>query len=274
MDNNNSIKENENIEVKDADGNIIEERFTKKKRIQACRDLMRPEVKELLDLPLHKKIRISQEIIKKAIDKYPNVGLGFSGGTDSLVLLHLALPIINEKVPVIFVNTQHQFPETYEFIKKVIKNWKIKNYHEVRAKEDKFEQIKEKYGLHTPEFTEICCGYHKIAPLKNAIDSLNLNALIAGIRGIEHEERAKESIFSPREGHYRVSPLLFWKSEDILEYVKMFSIEANPLYEKGYTSLGCTPCTSLNPDPNAHERAGRGIVRETIMQKLRDLGYT
>ncbi len=262
------------IQAKDSLGNPIGERFLKENRTRTCEELMRPEVRKLLDLPLHKKIRVSQEIVKKAIEKYPKIGLGFSGGTDSLVLLHLALPVIPADMPIIFVNTGHQFPETYAFIDKVIKEWKIRNYHEVRAKEDKFEEMKNKYGLKTPEFTEICCGYHKIAPLKNAIDGLNLNAFIAGIRGVEHEERAKESIFSPREGHYRVHPLLFWKPEDAMDYVKMFDIECNPLYAQGYTSLGCVECTEKNPDPNAHERAGRGIVREEIMQRLRDLGYT
>ena len=264
----------ETKEVRNAEGEVIEERFTRESRNKVCADLMRPEVRVLMDLPLHKKIRVSQEILKKTIDKYQNVGIGFSGGTDSLILLHLALPIINDKNPVIFVNTGHQFPKTYEFINKIIKEWKIKNYHEVRAKVDKFEEMKEKYGLKSPEFTEICCGYHKIAPLLNAIQSLNLNAFVAGIRGIEHEERAKESIFSPRDGHYRVSPILFWTSEDVLEYMKMFDIPANPLYAEGYTSLGCTHCTDKNPDPGAHERAGRGVVRETIMEKLRELGYT
>jgi phosphoadenosine phosphosulfate reductase len=260
--------------VRNAEGEIIEERFTKKNRVQKCADLMRPEVRALLELPIHKKIRVSQEIIRKAVDKYPNLGLGFSGGTDSLVLLHLALPIISDKNPIVFVNTGHQFPTTYEFINTTLKNWKIKNYHEVRAQMDKFEEMKEKYGLKTPEFTEICCGYHKIAPLINAIKSLGLNAFMNGIRGVEHEERAKESIFSPREGHFRVHPILFWTQEDVLEYMKLFEIPPNPLYAEGYTSLGCTHCTEKNPDPGAHERAGRGIVRETIMEKLRELGYT
>ena len=54
--------------------------------------------------------------------------------------------------------------------------------------------MKERFGFKTPEFTEICCGYHKIAPLKKAIEDLKLSAFMAGIRGIEHEERAKETI--------------------------------------------------------------------------------
>jgi phosphoadenylyl-sulfate reductase (thioredoxin) len=246
--------------------------FTKK-RTETCKELMRPEVRQLLDMPLDKKIKKSQEIIKEAVEKYLKIGLGFSGGTDSLVLLHLALPLYPE-MPVIFVNTEHQFPETYEFINKVRKEWNLKNFHEVSAEKDKVKELIERFGLKTPEFTTICCEYHKIAPLKKAIADLELDAFIAGIRGVEHEERAKENIFSPRENHIRVHPLLFWKQEDIMEYVKNKSLECNPLYAQGYTSLGCIECTEKNPDPNAHERAGRGVVREEIMEKLRALGYT
>ena len=253
---------------------MVEEIFIKETRIKRCEELMSPEIKELFNLPLYKKIRKSQEIIKESLEKYPIVGLGFSGGTDSLVLLHLALPIIQKNLPIIFVNTQHQFPETYEFIEKTIKKFGLENFHKVKAEENKFESFKEEFGLKTPEFTEACCEYHKINPLKKAIKDLKLDALLIAIRGVEHEERAKESIFSPREGHCRVHPLLFWTQEEILEYVKMFEIETNPIYMQGYSSLGCVPCTEKNIDPNAHERAGRGLSREKIMERLRELGYT
>jgi len=253
---------------------MVDEKYTKVIRTQRCEDLMSPEVQKLLNLPLHKKIRKSQEIIRDAIERYPTMGLGFSGGTDSVVLLHVALPIIPKDLPIIFVNTHHQFPETYEYIDKIIKKWGLTNFQEVKANENRLEKIKERFGFKTPEFIEICCGYHKIAPLKKAIEDLKLSAFMAGIRGVEHEERAKETIISPRDTHFRIHPLLFWKQEDVLNYVKEFDIEVNPLYAEGYTSLGCTHCTEKNPDPEAHERAGRGIVREEIMGRLRELGYT
>jgi len=253
---------------------MVDEKYRKDVRTQRCKDLMNVEIQTLLELPLHKKIRLSQEIIRDAIDRYPTIGLGFSGGTDSVVMLHLALPIISKDMPIIFVNTRHQFPKTYEYIDKIVSEWGLTNYHEVKSSEDRFESIKEKFGFKTPDFTEICCGYHKIAPLKKAIEDLKLSAFMAGIRGVEHEERAKETIVSPRDTHFRIHPLLFWKQEDVLNYVKDFDVPTNPLYDEGYTSLGCIPCTEKNVDPNAHERAGRGIVREEIMKRLRELGYT
>ena len=244
-------------------------------REKICEDLMLPEIRALLDLPLEQKIEKSKEIIKEAIERYSKIGMGFSGGTDSLVLLHLILPLKKE-ISCIFVDTQHEFPETYPFVNKIIVEWDVKDYQKVRAHRKRTEEFKEKYGFKTPEFTVAYDGYHKIAPMMKVIADRGFDAFMVGLRGIEHEERAKEVFFSPRQnpGHMRVHPLLFWRQSDILEYVKKFNLDVNPLYAQGYTSLGCTIFTEKNIGPDKHERAGRGVVREEVMAKLRALGYT
>ncbi len=255
---------------------MVEQRFQKEFRTRVCEDLMRPEVRALLDLPLEEKIKKSLEIIKEAKEKYNNIGIGFSGGSDSLVLLHLTLKVFPGNLPVLFSDTQHDHKETYDFIEKVKREWGLTNFHVFKANSDKVKDFIDRFGLKTPEFTEVCCEFHKIEPMRRGVDTLKLDALITGIRGVEHEERAKESLFSPRASpkHMRVHPILFWKPEEIKEYIKLNNIECNPLYAQGYTSLGCMECTSLNTDPTAHERAGRGVARETIMEKLRALGYS
>jgi len=255
---------------------MIEERFQKEFRTKKCEELMKPEIRELLNLPLGKKIEKSLEIIREAKEKFNNVGIGFSGGSDSLVLLHLTLKIFPNTMPVLFSDTQHDHKETYEFLNKIIKEWNLTNFNAFKADKDRVKEFIEKFGLKTPEFTEICCEFHKIEPMRRGVDTLKLDALITGIRGVEHEERAKESLFSPRNSpkHMRVHPILFWTPADVIEYIKINKIECNPLYAQGYTSLGCMECTSLNTDPDAHERAGRGVARETIMEKLRALGYS
>ncbi|MAG10917.1 hypothetical protein CMI44_01230 [Candidatus Pacearchaeota archaeon] len=244
-------------------------------RTKICEDLMRPEVKELLDLSLDEKIEKSKEIIKEAIEKYSKVGMGFSGGTDSLILLHLILQV-KPNMPVVFVDTQHDAPETYAFIDKIRREWQLVDYHAVMAEKDKVKEFTDEHGLRTPVFTETCCHYHKITPMMKAIGDKNFDAFFVGLRGVEHEERAKESIFSPRQNpaHIRVHPIIFWRREDVLDFVKKFNLECNPLYKQGFTSLGCVECTDKNLDPDMHERAGRGEVRETIMERLRELGYT
>ncbi|MGA3020612.1 MAG: phosphoadenosine phosphosulfate reductase family protein [Candidatus Micrarchaeales archaeon] len=256
------------------DQNNLGDKFTAA-RTQRCEDLMVPEAKALLNLPLEEKVKKSQEIIKEALKKYKNVGLGWSGGTDSRILLAITLPLKRD-IPTVFVDTQHEFPETYRYVDDVRRELQLTNHTTVMASQDREKEFEEKYGLKTPEFTTECCNYHKITPMMDAIRKFKFDAFLVGLRGVEHEERAKEVFFSPRHNpdHIRVHPLLFWRKEDILEYVKKYNIKCNPMYAKGYTSLGCTICTSPNTDPNAHERAGRGVVRETVMKRLRELGYT
>ncbi len=222
---------------------------------------------------LVKVIPESLEIIKEARRRFKRIGLGFSGGSDSVVLLHLTRQYIPD-IPVIFVNTYHQFPETYDYIKRIVSEWNL-NFYEYKAEEDKYDEFIKKYPKRE-DFIRECCLYHKITPMLKAIEDLKLEAFLVGLRGIEHPERAKEKYFSPRKNppHVRVHPLLKWTREDILDYLAFYNLPINPMYEKGYTSLGCIPCTKPNPDASKHERFGRDQIRERIMKVLREAGYT
>ena len=54
----------------------------------------------------------------------------------------------------------------------------------------------------------------------------------------------------------KVSPLAGWTTKDVWTYAKTYDIPLLPLYELGYSSIGCEPCTSLPLDP-ANPRSGR-----------------
>lgn len=253
--------------------NKLADRFTSQ-RTQRCIDLMKPEVKVLVNLPLSDKVAKSKELISEAVGRFKNPVLGFSGGTDSLVALYLTLQV-KKDIPVMFVDTIREFPENYEFIQAIREGWGVQTFITVRRDKDRCDEYTAKLGYKSPEFMLEYCNDHKIVPMLDGLRRFGFDAMIAGVRGVEHEERAQESFFSPRSNpeHHRVHPILFWKREDIMEYVRQNEIPTNPLYLKGYTSLGCTVCSAVNTDPNAHERAGRGIVRETVMKQLRKLGY-
>jgi len=54
----------------------------------------------------------------------------------------------------------------------------------------------------------------------------------------------------------RVSPLAAWTNKDVWTYAKAYKLGLLPLYDQGYTSIGCEPCTALPDDPN-NPRSGR-----------------
>lgn len=243
-------------------------------RTQRCIELMRPEVRALIDLPLDKKVKETEKIIRQALKKYKNVGIGFSGGADSEAMLHIALKIKHD-MPILFVDTRYEFPETFVFVEKLRQEWSFESLTTVRAGTDKAEEFKKKYGAGTRQFTLAFNFHHKIEPLNRGVRTLKLDAFLGGIRGVEHEERAQEKVFSPRPklGHMRVHPILFWRREDVKNYLNKYKLEHNPLYDRGYTSLGSTLDTTPNKSSSMHERAGRGVARERVMKRLRALGY-
>jgi phosphoadenosine phosphosulfate reductase len=54
----------------------------------------------------------------------------------------------------------------------------------------------------------------------------------------------------------KVNPLARWTTADVMAYIRANEIPLLPLYERGYTSIGCEPCTSL-PVDSGHQRSGR-----------------
>jgi phosphoadenosine phosphosulfate reductase len=54
----------------------------------------------------------------------------------------------------------------------------------------------------------------------------------------------------------KVSPLAAWDIKQVWRYISDNAIECLPLYDRGYTSIGCAPCTSI-PAEGADPRSGR-----------------
>ena len=54
----------------------------------------------------------------------------------------------------------------------------------------------------------------------------------------------------------KVSPLAGWTMRDVETYAFMHEIPLLPLYDQGYTSIGCEPCTRRPTDPS-NSRSGR-----------------
>ena len=59
----------------------------------------------------------------------------------------------------------------------------------------------------------------------------------------------------------KLAPLAEWTTRDVWYACEQLAIPLLPLYERGYTSIGCEPCTSLPLDPN-DPRSGRWAGRK------------
>ena len=101
------------------------------------------ELQMLQSLPLDIKIAKSKFRIQEWVDFYgvDDCYISFSGGKDSLVMLHLIKQLdINDRIPVVFVDTGLEYPEIKQFVKKIYPNVTI-----LRPKKS-FKQVIEEYG--------------------------------------------------------------------------------------------------------------------------------
>lgn len=245
-------------------------------------------------------------ILREAKAKFKKIAGLWSMGKDSTVMLALAKKAFFGRVPfpVIHIDNGIDFPETYEYRKRLADEWGLDLIVAKSVIRDDISGIK-------------CCGSNKTDALKEVLDEHGFDGLIVSIRRDEHGIRAKERSFSPRDkefrwnyddqppevwdftsrfedsSHVRIHPILQWNEIDTWRYVQREEIPINPLYfsrdGKRYRSLGCTKCT-VAVDSEAKtideiieelkttgtaERSGRmqDKEKENVMQRLRALGY-
>ena len=168
---------------------------------------------------------------------------------ECVVLLHL-LREVAPTIPVLFLDTVHHFAETYAYRDELAARWRL-NLVVLRAEEPR-------PGLWR-EDVQACCGRHKVEPLFAALERHDV--WFTGLRRDQSPTRAQMADVEPftlPTGTVlrKVSPLAGWTTKDVWSYAKAHDIPLLPLYARGYTSIGCEPCTSLPLDP-ANPRSGR-----------------
>lgn len=259
-----------------------------------------------MDFRLRELEEKSIYILREAKAKFKNVAMLWSMGKDSTVMLALCRRAFFGRIPfpAIHIDNGADFPETYQFRDRMVKEWNINLI--VAKAERKVDDISG-----TAE------GLNKAEALKKLLTDNKFDALVVSIRRDEHGVRAKERYFSPRDkdfrwdfkhqptevffhtsefekaSHVRVHPLLHWTELDVWEYIKEKNIPVNPLYfakdGKRYRSIGY-PESTVPIESNAttvdeiieelkstqiSERVGRAQDKEKeyVMQRLRELGY-
>ena len=220
-------------------------------------------------MTLAEKIEESYSILQYAFDNWGNsLAVAFSGGKDSLVVLHLIRYLCDGEVtiPVFNIDTSVKFPEVLRFRDHISALWNLNLI--ILSNKEIIGKIK--IGVDK----QACCQSLKIQPLKQAIEAHGIKGLITAIRWDEHEIRTCETHISTRENpaHTRIHPILHFTETDVWDYIHAFHLPYCELYDQGYRSLSCIPCTEKG-DPEMRERQGRSPEKEKIMEDLRLLGY-
>jgi phosphoadenosine phosphosulfate reductase len=182
-----------------------------------------------------------------AAAKAPCVTSSFQA--ECVVLVHL-LREVKPDIPVLFLDTVHHFAETYTYRDELTVRWGL-HLVNLRAEEPS-------PGLWQRD-TNACCARHKVGPLFAALERYDV--WFTGLRRDQSPSRANLPEVEPFKlangrSIRKVSPLAAWTTKDVWTYAREHDIPLLPLYEAGYTSIGCEPCTSLPLDPN-NPRSGR-----------------
>jgi phosphoadenosine phosphosulfate reductase len=93
------------------------------------------------------------------------------------------------------------------------------------------------------ELRKKCCEIRKLEPLRRAL--AGKRAWITGMRRGQTASRSEVAIEEndPVHGLWKFNPLAEWSEDEVWRYVKANEVPYNPLYDQGYRSIGCAPCT-------------------------------
>src|ERR1700751_4810559 len=191
-------------------------------------------------------------IMREVAGHFERPALLFSGGKDSICLVHLALKAFRPgkfPFPLVHIDTGHNFPEAIQYRDELgneINETLIVRYVEDTVKQRKLQEQKGKYPSRNPLQTYT---------LLDAIEEFEFDACIGGARRDEEKARAKERIFSVRDEfgqwdpkkqrpelwniyngkinkgeNVRVFPISNWTELDIWNYIKRESIKLPSIY--------------------------------------------
>ncbi len=202
----------------------------------------------------------AEEILTWALEQFhPRMAISAAGGADGMVIVDMAWRI-NPEVRVFTLDTGRLPPETYTLFENVRERYGI----EVEFEFPERAQVEELVNVKGPnlmykslENRLACCDIRKVLPLKRKLATLD--AWVAGLRRDQWRTRknvAKVELDRDHGGIVKVNPVADWSSEDVWDYIRKNDVPYHELFDQGYTSIGCAPCTRP-VEPGESERAGR-----------------
>lgn len=176
--------------------------------------------------------------------------------TEDMVVLHLLhqqLP----KVPVIFLETGYHFPALIEYRDRLVRDWNLNLVNALPL--TSVAEHEAQFGLlHIINPTQ-CCQIRKVDPLIRSLEPYSW-----WFTGLRREQSPTRANLKKIEDHRlpsgkqmkKISVLADWTWDRVEAYASDHDIPRLSLYDEGYTSIGCEPCTA-RPEAGADPRSGR-----------------
>ncbi len=203
-----------------------------------------------------------ETLLRRCIERHGN-GSCFtcSFQVEDIIVLDIVRSI-KEDISVIFLDTGYHFPEVYEFVDRLEKEWNL-NLKVVKP-EAEVGEFEEKYGKLYETDPDKCCKLRKVQPLLKELENYTL--WITGLRREQSPTRANlqiEEVAMLPSGKKiaKLNPLAFWTWKELWKHTMERGLPYLELYDQGYRSIGCQPCTSI-PIDDSNPRSGRWSGRK------------
>ncbi|HVC46252.1 MAG TPA: phosphoadenylyl-sulfate reductase [Terracidiphilus sp.] len=205
---------------------------------------------------VEERAHAAREFLRERLQGATNACVTSSFQAEDVVVLHMVREFLPE-VPVLFLETGYHFSETLIYRDRMAAEWKL-NLQNIIPEQTVAAQ-EAQFGILHQSAPDKCCALRKVGPLFQALAGYGI--WVTGLRRQQSKSRAglqPEETFALPSGHTlaKLSPLAEWTTRDVWQYAERHGIPLLPLYDLGYTSIGCEPCTALPFDPN-DPRSGR-----------------
>ncbi len=200
-----------------------------------------------------------REIVRWALEDsgLERLAIASAFQAEGTAIIHMAVAI-RPDIPILFLETGFHFAETLSFKERLTEKLGL-NVVDLTG-DYTVEQQEETFGPRLYERDpRLCCELNKVIPFNRALE--DLDGWVTGMRRDSAWTRANAPILSWTELEsdrrlLKVNPIANWTRRDAWTYLKQHDVPHNPLYDLGYASIGCAPCTRI-VFQGEDERAGR-----------------
>ncbi len=166
---------------------------------------------------------------------------------EGMVVLDIAYRIMPD-VQVVTVDTGRLPKESLDFLQEVRGRYPLARFKVVQPDVREVEVMVRRHGedlfYRSVPLRLLCCQVRKVRPLARLLQ--DLDAWFTGLRREQWASRAairKVELDHDHGGIVKINPLADWTKEEVWEYLRSHDVPVHPLYARGYTSIGCQPCT-------------------------------
>ncbi|KAM3123596.1 phosphoadenosine phosphosulfate reductase [Candidozyma auris] len=198
-----------------------------------------------------------QEVLRWAVVTFPNLYQTTAFGLTGLVILDMISK--TKPVDLIFIDTLHHFPQTYDLVRKVQKKYQpTLHIYKPKGVESE-EEFAKKHGDSLWESNDDLYDFLvKVEPAQRAYKELGVNAVLTGRRKSQGGARAALPVIEVEEssGIIKINPLWNWDFAQVKAYITENAVPYNELLDLGYKSIGDWHSTVAVAD-GEDERSGR-----------------